>query len=65
MRRGRATAEPRCAHGGAVPVESIEGETVAKLCTKCDTQLPADFQPSIVDLFYNPALTQLPKRRRW
>ena len=28
---------------GAVPVESLMGETVAKLCPSCDQQLPARF----------------------
>ena len=30
-----------CAHPGAVPVESVTGETVAWLCPGCDVQLPA------------------------
>lgn len=55
---------PICAHGGAVPVESVEGETVAKLCTKCDTQLEADFVPSLTDLFFDPNLLEKPRRRR-
>ena len=32
-----------CLHFGAVPVESLMGETVAKLCPSCDQQLPARF----------------------
>lgn len=33
-----------CRHLEVVPVES-GGETVAYLCTTCDTELPAEWQP--------------------
>ena len=64
---GRPSAVPRCAHGGTVPVESIEGEVVARLCTnpECSKQLAADFRPSLVDLFFDPNLIEKPRRRRW
>lgn len=35
----------RCRHLEVVPVESIEGETVAQLCMTCDTQLPGALSP--------------------
>lgn len=34
-----------CRHLEAVPVES-GGDTVAHLCTTCDTQLPAEWRPA-------------------
>ena len=40
--RLRAAFGP-CAHGEAVPVETLDGETVAWLCPACDEQLPADW----------------------
>ncbi len=45
-----------CAHD-AVPVELLDtGEIVAWLCTACGTQLPADWQVSIVDTSADPRL---------
>lgn len=32
-----------CAHAEAVPVETLDGETVAWLCPGCDEQLPAEW----------------------
>ena len=34
-----------CRHLEVVPVESVDGETVAHLCTTCDTQLPEEWKP--------------------
>jgi hypothetical protein len=33
-----------CCHTEVVPVETAQGETVAHLCTTCDTQLPEELQ---------------------
>ena len=35
----------RCRHLEVVPVESTDGETVAHLCTTCDSQLPKEWKP--------------------
>lgn len=38
-----------CRHFGAIPVEScVTGETVAILCTDCDEQLPAEWNPRLL-----------------
>lgn len=63
MRRQKTEA-PRCAHGRREPVEALDGETVAQLCLKCDTQLAADFVPSLTNLFYDPGLIQDTRKRR-
>ena len=31
----------RCRHSEVVPVDSVTGEQVARLCLTCDAQLPA------------------------
>lgn len=52
----------RCAHAGAVPVESVvTGEVLAALCPACDAQLPTEFlscpHDNVID---TPALNQRP-----
>lgn len=39
------TAQHRCCHANAVPVEDLLGEVVAALCPDCDQQLPASSAP--------------------
>ena len=63
MKRQR-TETPRCVHGRRTPVEALDGETVAQLCLNCDTQLSADFVPSLTDLFHDPNLTADTRRKR-
>jgi hypothetical protein len=36
-----------CLHRNAVPVESVLGDVLAKLCPDCDEQLDADFAPPL------------------
>lgn len=55
--RGPRYLPGRCLHGAAdrVPVECVDGTTVAQLCTRCDAQLPADwpshtYAPTVAEL---------------
>lgn len=34
-----------CQHANVVPVESLVGDLVARLCIDCDAQLPATWRP--------------------
>lgn len=42
-----ATSAMRCptGHAGVVPVEDVDGNRVAALCTDCDQQLPVSWAP--------------------
>lgn len=43
-------SRPRCAHTGAIPVESVLGEVVAHLCPACGEQLPEVWPPPVSPL---------------
>lgn len=48
-----------CAHAEAVPVDTLDGETVAWLCPGCDEQLPVDWRSarSLPPFVPDPRLT--------
>jgi hypothetical protein len=43
-----AVRVPPCRHRNVVPVESVLGDVIAKLCPDCDEQLEAGFEPPAV-----------------
>src|ERR1700722_5004120 len=49
----RRSTDPQCKHRDATPVDDVDGNRVAWLCTDpgCGEQLPADWRLSFVDRY--------------